>query len=102
MRAALEGGNLAATLRQLGLGLHSLLLKHVLRFTFTTLGGLRLKRDLTALADTVRGFGVEELFDTLCTRANLFIVVPHRCSLARTGSGGTGNKQTLLPFLLLN
>jgi len=110
--AALEGSNQTATLRQLGSRIHALLLKHLLRcesrgrlelshrsapmldshlsmdmcrYTFNTVGGLRLKRDLTEYAGAISSFGLSDAglatqFDTLCTLANLFIVVPDRCS----------------------
>jgi hypothetical protein len=56
------------------------------RYTFNTVGGLRLKRDLTEYAGAINSFGLSDAglaaqFDTLSTLANLFIVVPDRCSL---------------------
>ena len=81
--AALEGPNLSSLLRQLGFQLHAILLRHMRKYRFSAVGALRLKRDLTEYSEAVARFDHQSAalhthFDSLCSLANLFIVVPQR------------------------
>ncbi|CAI7890242.1 unnamed protein product [Closterium sp. NIES-54] len=78
-QTALEGPNRHAFLLELGVRLHKALLAHIQRFSFNPGGGLRLKRDVSEYADSIRAFKtptVDELFESLSSLVNLFIVAP--------------------------
>eukprot|EP00959_Pyramimonas_sp_CCMP1952_P414502 8684690-Pyramimonas_sp.AAC.1 len=80
-----EDSALLSISEQLAVGVHRMLLQHILQFTFNTMGGLRLKRDLTEYSEAVTSFltckqnpSLEAKFKSLCSLPNIFIVPPER------------------------
>jgi exocyst complex component 5 len=81
--SCLSGRNLAVFLSEIALGLRSLLLEHLRKFTISLTGGLVVSRDVTKYVDLVRGWPTgEELegegkgMDVLTDVATLFVVGP--------------------------
>lgn len=54
--AALSGRNLSLFLSELALGLRSLVLAHLLKFTVSQFGGITVSKDMTRYAEVVRGW----------------------------------------------
>lgn len=80
---AMQGANVISLLRELGSQFHAILLRHLQKFKFNTLGALRLKRDLTEYSEAVERFDhkspkLRARYNALCALSNLFIVAPAR------------------------
>ena len=80
IKTCLDGDNLDDFLLEFGLRVHRLILEHMRKFVFTTLGGLLLTRDLTKYQNAVLRFGVDRglhaKFEMLRELGNVFIVRP--------------------------
>lgn len=78
VRAALDAPNADAYLRDLGTGLHGLLIEHLRKFCVSSLGAYMLKNDLTAYHEVVRACipALADQYALLAALATLFIVRP--------------------------
>jgi len=75
----LDGDNMASFLTDLGHRLYALLIAHMKKYTYSSVGGLQLMRDLTEYQQAVKQFGVasvDEAFETLREVANVYLVSP--------------------------
>mmetsp|Transcript_3923 Transcript_3923/g.6002 ORF Transcript_3923/g.6002 Transcript_3923/m.6002 type:complete len:144 (+) Transcript_3923:1936-2367(+) len=70
---------MASFLTDLGHRLYALLIAHMKKYTYSSVGGLQLMRDLTEYQQAVKQFGVasvDEAFETLREVANVYLVSP--------------------------
>lgn len=94
---SLSGTNLARFLAELARGLRAAVLAHLLRFTFSLLGGITVSKDMTRYVELVRGWPTgEELedgaMDVLVDVSQLFMLRGEhlREKLAGRGPGEVG------------
>ncbi|KAF1999479.1 exocyst complex component Sec10 [Amniculicola lignicola CBS 123094] len=98
--SALSGRNLHLFLAELALGLRSLILAHLHKFSISLTGGLVVSKDMTKYVELVRGWPTGEdleggSMDVLVEVSNLFVIGPEALRERLRGAAGGGEVQEL-------
>jgi hypothetical protein len=103
--AALDGRNLSLFLAELARGLRALVLAHLLKFTYSQLGGIIASKDVQRYAEIVQGWPTDDedlepgAMEVLIDVSQLFLIKPDGLR-ARLAQAQGGDVQELKAFIM--